>query len=658
VIPAESVELKANENYHQVVKRIRDSARHLQSGRAISANMTVEGRKLTLVSAYANPDTSAAERPRFFTNSLAQLVNKNTVMGIDANCVPDVTLDVKRTATSPYRNDGAQELHDLVTQHSLIDVARECLGKEPFFTSHHNVPDGSVTHTRIDQIYAPDLPNVMWEHVRLTHDFFGRPADALELDHEPIQIRTTTITEKRGQDLQTISEDIYENIAFTSELKSTIDFIIEVNDPAINKTWGKTWNQIKDTVRQMSLKETSRRKYKDNLRTQQLRKKRDDLKVKIDHGSADALDITQYMRLESEIAATVKEERSLYQRLEEVAYNLGKSHDIGSASFYRPWKPKGAAQWIRETFEADWSDTQNPARTGRKCTDTKAMATEITKYWSSLFEKKPTTRSHYADCLDTLKIGNRVLPPTAAKCDEEITQQEIASTCNELPTAKSAGPDRIPNKFYKVLSKTLAPILAEVFNEAHANGSFEDGLSTGIISLLYKKKERDDPRNYRPITLLNGDYKILMRILTARMNEAVVQFVSDPQNGFVPDSFLPENIMLLKLVQAYVEEEDTDAYFVFLDMEKAFDRCSWEFLIDALSAIGFNKGFVDYVKLMYSHDHPPKRKLYVNGYLGPEFPLGSGVAQGCPLSPLLFLLITEPLSRLVLKGHDDEGGDH
>ena len=98
--------------------------------------------------------------------------------------------------------------------------------------------------------------------------------------------------------------------------------------------------------------------------------------------------------------------------------------------------------------------------------------------------------------------------------------------------------------------------------------------------------------------------------------------------------------MLLKLVQAYVEEEDTDAYFVFLDMEKAFDRCSWEFLIDALIAIGFNKGFVDYVKLMYSHDHPPKRKLYVNGYLGPEFPLGSGVAQGCPLSPLLFLLIT------------------
>ena len=242
----------------------------------------------------------------------------------------------------------------------------------------------------------------------------------------------------------------------------------------------------------------------------------------------------------------------------------------------------------------------------------------------------------------------RVLPP-AAKCDAKITEQEVAGTCNSLPTAKSAGPDRVPNKFYKVFSRTLAPILTKVYNESHTNGRFDDGLSSGIISLLYKKKDRDDPRNYRPITLLNGDYKILMRILTARMNEAVVQFVSASQNGFVPDSFLPENIMLLKLIQAYVEDEDSDAYYVFLDMEKAFDRCSWEFLIDALGAIGFNDGFIDYIKLMYSHEHPPTRQVYVNGYLGPSFPLGSGVAQGCPLSPLLFLLITEPLSRLFLQ---------
>lgn len=166
-------------------------------------------------------------------------------------------------------------------------------------------------------------------------------------------------------------------------------------------------------------------------------------------------------------------------------------------------------------------------------------------------------------------------------------------------------------------------------------------MTEGIISVLFKKKERNDPRNYRPIILLNCDYKILMRILTARMNKAVVQFVSKDQNGFFPGAFIAENLMRLK---DYIEDENQEALFIFLDMEKAFDRCSWEFLTEGLEKIGygFDETFVDYVKLAYSHDHPPTRMMYVNGYLGPKFHLGSGVAQGFPLSPLLFLIITEP----------------
>ena len=167
----------------------------------------------------------------------------------------------------------------------------------------------------------------------------------------------------------------------------------------------------------------------------------------------------------------------------------------------------------------------------------------------------------------------------------------------------------------------------------------------GTISVLYKKKARDDPRNYRPITLLNNDYKIWMRILSQRMNEAVLQFVSQDQNGFVPDAFIAENIIRLQLLQDLIESEDREAIFLFIDMEKAFDRCSWQFITEGLLALGFGQGFVDSVKLAYSHNTPPTRQMYVNGYLGPKFPLGSGVAQGCPLSPLLFLVIAEPLAR-------------
>ena len=70
--------------------------------------------------------------------------------------------------------------------------------------------------------------------------------------------------------------------------------------------------------------------------------------------------------------------------------------------------------------------------------------------------------------------------------------------------------------------------------------------------MLYKKGDREDPRNYRPITLLNTDYKIFTRVLAKRMLRSVHEFVAEAQKGFVPGVFIAEATQLLKIVEAYV----------------------------------------------------------------------------------------------------------
>ena len=312
---------------------------------------------------------------------------------------------------------------------------------------------------------------------------------------------------------------------------------------------------------------------------------------------------------------------------------------------FRPWKPRDSYHWIENIINADWRDPGNPIRDHTTNDEPSKIPEAITPYYASLYSHKHIDPAAKDICIDTLRAGNRVLPPTAERCGKPITMAELEDTMNLLPTGKAAGPDGLPNKFYKVFSKTLAPILEKVLDESVTNGELPPAVGDGLITLLYKKNERDDPRNYRPITLLNSDYKIMMRVLAVRMNQAVTEFVSDPQTGFVPDSFLPENTMLLKLIQDWAEDEDEDLYFLFLDMEKAFDRCSWEFMLQALNAIGFDDNFINFVKLAYSNQ--TSRRIIANGYIAPPFLLKSGVAQGCPLSPLLFLLITEPLTRLL-----------
>ena len=93
-----------------------------------------------------------------------------------------------------------------------------------------------------------------------------------------------------------------------------------------------------------------------------------------------------------------------------------------------------------------------------------------------------------------------------------------------------------------------------------------------------QKGVRTDARNYRPITLLNNDYKVLTRILARRMLRIITQCISDNQIGFMPRTFLAESTMLVKLIQAHLDTIDEGGLLVFLDLEKACDRVSWDFM--------------------------------------------------------------------------------
>ena len=222
-----------------------------------------------------------------------------------------------------------------------------------------------------------------------------------------------------------------------------------------------------------------------------------------------------------------------------------------------------------------------------------------------------------------------------------------------LPLGKQAGPDRVPNIVYKMLPKLLAPKLTRVIQRAVSKGKLPDSFLRGDIGLIFKKGDRDEVRNYRPITLLQGAYKIFTRVLTRRMVKVVHEFVDECQKGFVPHTVIQDATMLLKLIEEYVNDDclNRKALMVFLDMEKAFDRVSYDFLLKGLTAVGFGPTFVNTIKLMYSADNPPQRRIYANGYYSDWFGIKSGVAQGCPVSPLLFLIVAQGLRiSLELEG--------
>jgi hypothetical protein len=114
--------------------------------------------------------------------------------------------------------------------------------------------------------------------------------------------------------------------------------------------------------------------------------------------------------------------------------------------------------------------------------------------------------------------------------ERPVTLYECRQAIRRLGLAKAAGPDGFPAEFYRSFEELVVKDLHNTLQEAHTLGILPRSMREGDIVLLYKKGDSRDPRNYRPITLLQVDYKILAKILVARM-ESSKQFCLQGATG-------------------------------------------------------------------------------------------------------------------------------
>ena len=165
----------------------------------------------------------------------------------------------------------------------------------------------------------------------------------------------------------------------------------------------------------------------------------------------------------------------------------------------------------------------------------------------------------------------------------------------------------------------------------------------GPVTLLYKGKGADkaQPASYRPITLLNTDYKLAARVIASRLGALLNHVVDSTQTGFLPQRWIGDNIL------AHLETIDFHQYsqqpgvLLFLDFEKAFDRLDRPWMERCMAAVGFGAGAQRWVSLLHAGT---TARVAFNGWHTARFPVQSGVFQGSPLSPLLFVLAVQPMA--------------
>ena len=581
------------------------------SGRSLMVELKVSDTTFRVCSVYA-PNRNP-ERDCFFID-VAALIDPAvpTLLCGDFNTVFDRAADRRGSCTFDTLRESTANLVSLFSECSVVDVWRSLHPTDHCFTWTR--PDGSLA-SRIDLIGCPSA----WLPFVSSADILPCPFS----DHSAVSLTWSLPGSiSRGPGLWKLNCSVLDDPDYVDLISS---FWLSWQSRRLSFSspllW---WDRGKSRIKGLTISFCNNRSQAKRQEHDLLSRLAAHLKCKIDSGATSSLPVYYSVlgRLKTLdlVAAHGAQIRSRVRWVEE-----GES---SSSFFCRLEKKLCADRAISAIRAADGSVVTSPEH----------LCNVFKAFYVDLFSAVPVDGAARAELLSHVSA----LPTSdSAVCEGALTLDECFSALSGMARGKAPGCDGLPMEFYLKFWNILGQDLVDVLNFSSRLGRLSRTQRRGVISLSFKKDDRLDPKNWRPISLLNVDYKIASRVVAGRLLKVIHLVVGSDQTCGVPGRFIGENVAFLRDVVDYCSTSGKPGLILSLDQEKTFDRVDWSFLHSVLLSMGFGPSFCNWVQLFYCD---VSSAVNVNGFISDFFPLSRGVRQGCPLSPLLYVLVVEVLA--------------
>jgi hypothetical protein len=223
--------------------------------------------------------------------------------------------------------------------------------------------------------------------------------------------------------------------------------------------------------------------------------------------------------------------------------------------------------------------------------------------------------------------------------DAPVSIEELYLAVKSGKPHKAPGGDGICQEFYKVKWETTKNDMLGIMNQMHSDGKIMEQQKHGILVCIPKKPTPIRPDDYRALTLLNADLKLMARIIANRLRPWLTDLLHPSQHCGVQGNTILDAIATVREAVAYAETTNKALCILSLDFKAAFDIISHMYLFKMLKAYGFSEGFQKRIKSMYEGT---TTSVQINGHIYNSIPIKCSIRQGRPLSMQLYALCLNP----------------
>ena len=579
------------------------------------------GNIYTIVCIYA-PNIES-ERIDFFkrTGTWVKQLSKNDtniILSRDFNCCLN---DDDRHPATHLRDKSRKTLINIVNSLKLEDVWK----RKPGYTFH----DGRTgTKSRLDYIFISNNSDLLCKNSKILN--------AIKCDHKSVIGKCEIKGNTRGKGYWKLNSEILQDQKYCQGVKMIIENAAE-NLPNIESKRMK-WELLKNNVKQFTIQAC----------VQRARKQRE-LRIRLQN------DIDNINTLLNE---NWDEDRARIKvELEDAQQTLYSEKSKGAYIRSRiTWLEKGEKSMSYFLRMEKSRQANNTIKSLKKDNgDIVSEDIEILEVAKSFYEKLYTSKevdsqqiNEYLNGLQTPKLN----PDDKQNLEVIITPNELDEVINNLKMNKSPGLDGLTTEFYKQFWTKLKPHFLEMMNKTFALGELPPSSKKAVLSLIFKKNDRQLMKNYRPLSLMNCDFKIIAFALANRLKPVLHKLINLNQSGYIKGRFIGNSIRIIKDIYEWSENFDKDGAIICCDFEKAFDSLEWNFMYSVLKKINFGENFLKWVNIFYAD---PTLVIKNNGWLSTTVKIKRGIRQGCPISALIFILCVEIMAIKLRHAENIQG---